>query len=87
MSVAQDELAPLTSALAALQRLIERFDSRGVIIGGVAASVLGRPRFTADADAILLLDIADVPTLVEEVRRLGLNPVFLMSRLSHTRPG
>ncbi len=34
-------IAPLHSPLAAVQRLLERFGNQGVIIGGVAASVLG----------------------------------------------
>jgi hypothetical protein len=44
-------LAPL---LAALEDLVGWFKGRevpGVVIGGVAASVLGRPRMTRDVDA------------------------------------
>jgi hypothetical protein len=37
------EIRPLQSPLAAVQQLLERFDNQGVIIGGVAASVLGVP--------------------------------------------
>ena len=40
------ELTPLLEPLAALQRLLDRFGERGMIIGGVAASLLGRPRLT-----------------------------------------
>ena len=48
------EIAPLQSPLAAVQRLMERFGNQGVIIGGVAASVLGTPRLTADVAVISL---------------------------------
>jgi hypothetical protein len=51
------DLTPLLAPLAALQRLLARFDNQGIIIGGVAASLLGRPRLTADVDAVLLLPI------------------------------
>ena len=56
-SVTISALAPLHSPLAAVQRLLERFGNQGVIIGGVATSVLGTPRLTADVDAVLLLSV------------------------------
>jgi hypothetical protein len=34
---------PLLAPLQALQNLLNRFDERGVIIGGIAASLLGMP--------------------------------------------
>ena len=55
------EIAPLQSPLAAVQRLLERFDNQGVIVGGVAASVLGNPRLTADVDVIILLSVSRLP--------------------------
>lgn len=71
---APDVLEPLAAPLAAIQRLIEQFDNRGVIIGGVAASLLGRPRLTADADALLLLSVNDIPRLLELAGAEGLQP-------------
>jgi len=50
------DLAPLLAPLTALQRLLTRFGDRGIIIGGVAASLLGRPHLTANVDAMMLLD-------------------------------
>ena len=35
---APGELAPLSASIHALQRLIERYDDQGIIIGGVARS-------------------------------------------------
>jgi len=68
------EIVPLQSPLVAVQRLLERFDNQGVVIGGVAASVLGTPRLTADVDAILLLSVNSLPKLLEVAGELGLVP-------------
>ena len=67
-------LEPLFAPINAIQRLIEAFDDQGIIIGGVAASILGRPRLTADADAMILLSAEDIPQLVERAAKEGLVP-------------
>ncbi len=69
-----ETLEPLLGPINALQRLIESVNDRGVVIGGVAASILGKPRLTADADAIILLSIEDIPHLLVLARREGLLP-------------
>ena len=43
---ASKEIAPLLGPIAALQRLLARFGDQGMVIGGVAASLLGKPRLT-----------------------------------------
>jgi len=68
------DLTPLLAPLAALQRLLARFDDQGIIIGGVAASLLGKPRLTAYVDAMLLLSIKDLPRLMEAAAQEGLVP-------------
>ncbi|GAB4161956.1 MAG: hypothetical protein Fur0021_35750 [Candidatus Promineifilaceae bacterium] len=60
-----DPLEPLLQPVAAGQRLIDAFDQQGIIIGGIAASLLGQPRLTADADAMLLLPLDDLPQLLD----------------------
>lgn len=65
-------LALLLEPLAALQRLITHFDNQGVIIGGIAASLLGQPRFTADLDAVILLSTNDLPNLIEVAAQEGM---------------
>lgn len=65
-------LAPLLEPLAALQRLLTLFDNQGVIIGGIAASLLGQPRFTADLDAVIFLSINDLPKLIEAAAQEGM---------------
>lgn len=57
--------------LAALQRLSELFDGRGVIIGGVAASLLGKPRLTYDIDALFLISAANIKNLVNAAQEQG----------------
>jgi hypothetical protein len=73
-NVTISEIAPLHSPLAAVQRLLERFGNQGVVIGGVAASVLGTPRLTADVDVVLLLSVSRLPELLQVAAALGLVP-------------
>lgn len=69
-----DHLATLLSPLLALQRLLAHFDDRGMVIGGVAASILGKPRLTADVDAVILLSVDDLPRLIQAAAQEGLVP-------------
>jgi hypothetical protein len=68
------EITPLLAPLAALQRLIEHFGDRGMIIGGVAVSLIGKPRLTADVDAVILLSTDDLPHLMQAAAQEGLVP-------------
>jgi len=63
-------LAPLM----ALQGLLARFENRGVIIGGIAASLLGTPRLTPDLDAVLLSGVDDIPRPIREPAKEGIPP-------------
>jgi predicted nucleotidyltransferase len=58
-------LEPFRAAIESLQRLLENLNERGVIIGGVAVGFLGKPRFTADVDAVFLLSIQEIPQFLE----------------------
>lgn len=60
-----DSLEPFKETIEAIQRVLAKFDNRGVIIGGIAASFLGKPRFTEDVDAVFILSIEDIPSLIE----------------------
>jgi hypothetical protein len=70
--------APVTPSflegLRAVLRLLQRMDDQGVIIGGVAASLLGRPRLTADIDAVILLSVDRLSHLLEVAAEEGLMP-------------
>jgi predicted nucleotidyltransferase len=67
-------ITPLLAPLIALQGLLEYFDDQGVIIGGIAASLLGKPRFTADLGAVILLSIDDIPRLIDAAIMQGIEP-------------
>jgi hypothetical protein len=69
-----NDLIGLLAPLVALQRLLARFDDRGMVIGGVAASLLGKPRLTADIDAVMLVSTDDLPRLIEAAAQEGLAP-------------
>ena len=67
----------LVGPIEALQHLIEKFNNRGVIVGGIAASLLGQPRLTVDLDAVILLSIEDLPKLIDAAEQHG-----MISRIS-----
>ncbi len=62
------------AALAAVQRLIDRLEDRGVIVGGAAANLLGSPRFTADVDAMVMASFDEIPDLLNAAKLEGLTP-------------
>ena len=47
---------------------------RGVIIGGIAVGLLGKPRFTADVDAVFLLSTREIPHFLELARTENMVP-------------
>lgn len=71
---APEILTPLILPLQALKNLLSEFDDQGVIIGGVAVSLFGRPRYTVDLDAVILLNLSDIPRLLQSASNLGFEP-------------
>ena len=69
-----ESLTFLLGPIVALQNLLTQFNDRGVIIGGVAVSLLGSPRYTVDLDAVFLLNFEDLPGFLEEAARQGITP-------------
>jgi len=69
-----ESVTPLLAPLRALQNLIVQFIDQGVIIGGIAASLLGTPRYTVDLDAVFLLGLKDIPNLLQAASLLGIEP-------------
>ncbi len=67
-------IGPFLGPLESLQRLLSRFNERGVIIGGAAVSILGKARYTEDIDAMLLLSVKDIPQLLEAASEEGIEP-------------
>ncbi|MDM8521633.1 nucleotidyl transferase AbiEii/AbiGii toxin family protein [Anaerolineales bacterium HSG6] len=68
------EIKSMLAPLAALQQIIDQFNHQGVIIGGIAVSLLGKPRLTADVDAVLLLSTDEIPQLLDVARQVGVSP-------------
>lgn len=69
-----NSLEPFRAAIESLNRLLENHAYQGVIIGGVAVGFLGKPRFTADVDAVFLLSIQDVPKFLELAHVENIDP-------------
>jgi predicted nucleotidyltransferase len=67
-----ENLDRLTAPLAALMEWFRDAELRGAVIGGVAASLLGKPRLTNDVDALVLE--ADAETLLRSGARFGFSP-------------
>ena len=65
---------PLSPALKSVCQLLQQEDVEGMIIGGLAASLLGRPRFTNDID-LIILDLDDrIPEFIQKLKSFGINP-------------
>lgn len=60
----QGRLEPFRAAIEPVQRLLGSHNDRGAIIKGIAVAFLGRPRFTADMDAVFLLCANDLTPLL-----------------------
>ena len=70
----RQELAPLIAALSDLARWFESANVPGVVVGGVAASLLGRPRLTHDVDALVMVDEGRWHELLERGAPFGFHP-------------
>lgn len=67
-------IEPFRAAIDSLQRLLHKYNDQGVIIGGVAVGFLGKPRFTADVDAVFLLSTREIPQFLEVARAENIIP-------------
>lgn len=67
-------LQPFRAAIESLQHLLHKFNDQGVIIGGIAVGFLGKPRFTADIDAVFLLSTLEIPRFIELARTENISP-------------
>lgn len=67
-------IAPPAATLHSLTDWLKAENVPGLIIGGVAASLLGRPRFTQDVDALILLDEEHWERFLNAGARFGFTP-------------
>jgi len=68
------DLEPFRATIESLNRLLQSYNHRGVIIGGIAVGLLGKPRYTADVDAMFLLSTEDIPRFLEIARAENIIP-------------
>lgn len=59
------------SPLKQLSSLLSKTKTKGVVIGGISAGLLGKPRFTADIDAVILLDFEQIEEFIRMATKLG----------------
>jgi hypothetical protein len=72
--VPEGSVDALRSALADLTNWLDAARIPAMVVGGVAASVLGRPRFTRDIDALVILPESDWQTALEDAAKFGIVP-------------
>lgn len=73
-SIKSKFLSPVLPALRALCELLKKSHKQGVIIGGVASSLLGQARLTIDIDATVLIDDKELDHFLAQAATLGLTP-------------
>lgn len=69
-----DSLAPLLDAIGTATSWLEASEVQAAVVGGVAASIHGRPRVTKDVDLVALADLEDCQSLIEQAARFGITP-------------
>jgi len=74
MAEQPDTLVPLLAALRDLVAWLQDTSVPGTVIGGVAASLLGRPRVTRDIDALVMLDESKWASFLSKGVRFGFVP-------------
>jgi hypothetical protein len=65
---------PLLQAIAAATAWLRDAGAPAAVIGGVAASLLGRPRVTKDVDLVALAEDGDLPRLLSLGEKWGITP-------------
>ncbi|MCB9419994.1 MAG: nucleotidyl transferase AbiEii/AbiGii toxin family protein [Ardenticatenaceae bacterium] len=60
--------------LESLGKLLSHFGDQGVVIGGIAVSLLGEARFTEDLDAMVLLSVEEIPHFLTVAQKEGIEP-------------
>lgn len=60
--------------LESLVKILAHFGDQGVVIGGIAVSLLGEARFTQDLDAMVLLSVKELPHFLTVAQKEGVEP-------------
>lgn len=64
----------LSSVFASVSKLLQETDIQGMVIGGIAASILGRPRYTNDVNLVILDLDNRIGEVVEKLQLYGMTP-------------
>jgi predicted nucleotidyltransferase len=64
----------LLPALKSISQLLNEKDVEGIIIGGLAVSLIGRPRYTNDIDLVVLNLDDRLPGFIAKLKKLGIEP-------------
>ncbi len=72
--MSRNKIKSLLSPLEALLNFLSHAGVKSLIIGGVAASILGKARFTADIDGLIFLPKDDLENFLKKATRYGLSP-------------
>ena len=75
--------ANLLKPLADLGKWLDAVDAQAVVVGGVAASFLGRPRFTQDIDALAILSESAWEAAIATAAAHGIEPRMMTQWASH----
>lgn len=70
----KDLLNTVFEPIKSISELITVSENKGILIGGIAASILGKPRFTADVDVLILLQKSDIAGFIKQAISCGLIP-------------
>ena len=73
-SLSENESHHLFSALKSISLLLKESDVEGIIIGGLAVSLLGRPRYTNDIDLVVLNLDNRLSEFITRLKKLGIEP-------------
>ena len=72
--VPENPIHSFLQPLKALQTIFASNEHHGVIIGGIAVSLLGEARLTADIDALVLLSPANILNFLQDAEKVGIFP-------------
>ena len=70
----KSSLGPLYLAIKGLLKWFKKTHCSGIIIGGIAASLLGKPRTTRDIDALVFVDENKWPEFLKTGENFGFYP-------------
>ena len=70
----QNKIKSLIGPLEALLNFLSDTNTKSIIIGGIAASLLGKVRFTADIDSLIFLPEEKIENFLKKAAKYGLLP-------------